>query len=209
MNIGSNIKYLRQKNNLTQEMLADRLSVSYQAISKWETGINTPDISLLPQIAKYFDISIDALFSDNISDRLVDLDCIKNDDVIRIVQMQGKQILDVTNVSKNNSPIEINFPHNCNNETQYFKVEVFGNLFSDSSINGDVVCHGYIQCGSINGDVRSSGDIKVNEINSYGGITCRNITDAYKIQCDNINCNEGQIRAVKFDCKQYNNIKIE
>lgn len=205
MNIGANIKYLRQKNNLTQEMLADCLNVSYQAISKWETGINTPDILLLPQIAKYFNISIDVLFSDNLSERLVDLDCIKNDDVIRIVQMQGKQILDIAEVSKSNSPIEIIFPHNCNNETQYFKVEVFGNLISDSSINGDVVCHGYIQCGSINGDVQSNGDIKVSEINSYGSITCRNITNAYQIQCDSINCNGGQICAMKFDCKQYNN----
>lgn len=206
MNIGSNIKYLRQKNNLTQEMLADRLGVSYQAISKWETGVNTPDISLLPQIAKCFDVSIDALFSDRISDRLVCLDCIKNDDVIRVVQMKGKQILDVTAPSKNSPPIEIAFPHNCNNETQYFKVEVFGNLISDSSINGDVVCHGTLECGSINGDVRTSGDIKVSEIHSYGSITCRDISDAYQIQCDRIHCGGGQISTMKLDGKQYHPI---
>lgn len=199
MKIGSNIKYLRQKNNLTQEMLADRLGVSYQAISKWETGVNTPDISLLPQIAGCFGISIDALFSDHISDRLICLDCIKNDDVIRIVQMKGKQILGITDISKNSPPIEIAFPHDCNNETQYFKVEVFGNLISDSSINGDVVCHGSMECGSIYGDVRSNGDIKVSEIHSHGSITCRDISGAYQIQCDRICCNGGQINAVKFD----------
>lgn len=67
MQIGNNIKFLRQKNNYTQEQLAERLGVSYQAVSKWETNSNTPDISLLHQIASLFNVSIDALFSDNIS----------------------------------------------------------------------------------------------------------------------------------------------
>ena len=42
-NIGQKIKELRKKNDLTQEKLADYLGVSYQAVSKWETGVNTPD----------------------------------------------------------------------------------------------------------------------------------------------------------------------
>ena len=52
MNIGSNIKQLRQRMNLTQEQVANKLGVSYQAVSKWEVGANTPDIALLPDIAK-------------------------------------------------------------------------------------------------------------------------------------------------------------
>ncbi|MCM1333771.1 MAG: helix-turn-helix domain-containing protein [Bacteroides sp.] len=208
MNIGSNIKYLRQKNNLTQEALAERLGVSYQAVSKWETGVNTPDISLLPPIAECFGVSIDALFSDHISDRIIASDRIKDDDVIRVVQMRGKQILDISAPSQNHPPIEIAFPHDCNNETQYFKVEVFGDLVSDSSVNGDVVCHGTMECGSINGDVRASGDIKVGEIRSHGNITCRDIIDAYQIQCDDIiYCEGGQVGAVKLNCEQYHSDK--
>ena len=47
---------------MTQEQLASRLGISYQAISKWENGISCPDIMILPQLAEIFGISIDALF---------------------------------------------------------------------------------------------------------------------------------------------------
>ena len=47
---------------ITQESLAQSLGVTYQAVSRWENGITTPDISLLPLIAVYFGISIDSLF---------------------------------------------------------------------------------------------------------------------------------------------------
>ena len=58
MKIGDNIKYLRTAAGLTQEQLANSLGVSFQAISKWETNSNMPDIQLLPQIAQLFGISI-------------------------------------------------------------------------------------------------------------------------------------------------------
>ena len=62
MNIGKNIKQLRQQKNLTQEQIAEKLGVSYQAVSKWENNANTPDIALLPKIANLLGTSIDALF---------------------------------------------------------------------------------------------------------------------------------------------------
>ena len=93
MTVGSNIKYLRQRKNITQAQLAEQLCVSYQAISKWETDANAPDISLLPQIAKFFGVSIDTLFSENISDISEVYEQIQDDDVIRIVQMRGKESL--------------------------------------------------------------------------------------------------------------------
>lgn len=45
--IGEFIKKLRQDNNLTQKDLANKYNVTYQAVSKWERGLNIPDISLL------------------------------------------------------------------------------------------------------------------------------------------------------------------
>lgn len=60
-NIGEKIAQLRKQFGMTQEQLAEKLSISSQAVSKWETGVTSPDISLLPQIAETFHISIDEL----------------------------------------------------------------------------------------------------------------------------------------------------
>ena len=63
MEIGNKIKNLRSAKGITQETLAGALKVSSQAVSKWETGQSTPDIQLLPEIAVYFGVTIDELFS--------------------------------------------------------------------------------------------------------------------------------------------------
>lgn len=55
------IKKLRLEKELTQERLADILSVSPQAVSRWECGTTTPDITLLPVIADYFQVTIEEL----------------------------------------------------------------------------------------------------------------------------------------------------
>lgn len=59
--VGRFIKEIRKQNGLTQKEFADRLGVTYQAVSKWENGINLPEISLLKQISKEFNISIDKI----------------------------------------------------------------------------------------------------------------------------------------------------
>ena len=61
--IGKFIKDLRIKNNLTQKEFADKYNVTYQAVSKWENGKNMPDLSLLKDISKDFDVSLDDLFN--------------------------------------------------------------------------------------------------------------------------------------------------
>lgn len=64
--IGTFIKDLRKKNNLTQQDLADKYNVTYQAVSKWENGKNMPDISLLKQMSKDFNVSLEELFDGEI-----------------------------------------------------------------------------------------------------------------------------------------------
>ena len=56
--IGSFLKELRKEKDLTQEALAERLSVSGRTVSRWETGSNMPDISMLVEIAEFYDVSI-------------------------------------------------------------------------------------------------------------------------------------------------------
>ena len=57
--VGKFIKELRKKNNLTQAELADKYGVTYQAVSKWENGINLPEISLIRQMSKDFNVSVE------------------------------------------------------------------------------------------------------------------------------------------------------
>jgi len=201
MNMGTNIKQLRLQNNLTQDQVAEKLGVSYQAVSKWENNTNTPDITLLPQIANLFDISIDALFSDDLTACSELHPFMKEDDVIRVVQMRGKKVVKVSPIfSPDTPPIEIAFPRDCNDRTQYFKVEVYGHIVSDSSINGDVVCHQTIKSGTINGDVKSEGNIHVNELNAQK-VICNHITDCYKLQAGTIEC-AGNIASTHLTCDQ-------
>ncbi len=73
MNLGNKIKTLRKQHNLTQENLAEMLGVSYQAVSRWENNITSPDISTLPLLANIFDVTVDYLLDINVS---------KNEDII-------------------------------------------------------------------------------------------------------------------------------
>ena len=61
-NLGENIKRLRLSNNITQETMAEYLHVSYQTVSKWETGTSLPSVTILPSIANMFGVSIDELY---------------------------------------------------------------------------------------------------------------------------------------------------
>lgn len=59
--IGDKIKSLRLEKGISQEKLGQYLNVSFQSVSKWENGNAYPDISLLPEIARFFGITVDAL----------------------------------------------------------------------------------------------------------------------------------------------------
>ena len=62
MDIGNKIKLLRQKIGATQEQLGEKIGVSAQSISKWETGVTMPDITLLPILSSELGVTIDELF---------------------------------------------------------------------------------------------------------------------------------------------------
>lgn len=63
--IGEKIKEYRQKEQMTQEQLASCLNVTFQTVSKWETGVSNPDLSLIVPITKIFHISADELLGVN------------------------------------------------------------------------------------------------------------------------------------------------
>ena len=59
--LGETIRRLRLAKEMTQEELADALGVSFQSVSRWESGTSYPDIELVPEIASYFAVTVDEL----------------------------------------------------------------------------------------------------------------------------------------------------
>lgn len=65
MKLGEKIRTLRKARNLSQETLAQYLGISFQSISKWENNTSMPDVTLIPAIASFFEVSTDELFDFN------------------------------------------------------------------------------------------------------------------------------------------------
>src|SRR5574344_3156494 len=72
MNIGTKIINLRKNKNLSQEGLAEKLGVTRQTISKWELEETTPDIKQAKELSKIFNISLDELANNDISNILIE-----------------------------------------------------------------------------------------------------------------------------------------
>ncbi len=233
LKLNDTICFYRKKQGLTQAELAEKLGVSNQSVSKWESAQCCPDISLIPKLADIFEISIDELFGnepipyvarkvtddaifseaakivtesgkvsasllqrklnigyeeavhliDLIKDEMTDKEDFSSqfpwpdDEKLRIVFAKGRKILDKSD--NINECISIRFPHDCNETTrQYFKVEVFGNICCDASINGDVVSHGEIECNQINGDIKECAQ----------NITCNGVINGNVNAGANISC---------------------
>ncbi len=118
-----------------------------------------------------------------------------DDDTFRVVVARGKKVISVDDIDKT---IDITFPKNCNETTrQYFKVEVFGNISCDSSINGDVIGHGMIECNQINGDIKEcknniscKGAIN-GDVNAEGNVGCGDSISG-NVSCgENVACGDG------------------
>ncbi len=93
--LGDNIAYLRRATGMTQEMLAYRLGVSPQAVSKWERQLSCPDVSLLPLMADVFEVAIDELFvtlDPDAEGNLIDALPWEDDGRVRIAVFEGKRI---------------------------------------------------------------------------------------------------------------------
>ena len=61
--IGKFLASLRKENNLTQEDIAEKLNVNVKSVSRWENGRNLPDPSIMKEICKIYNVSINELFN--------------------------------------------------------------------------------------------------------------------------------------------------
>lgn len=83
MNLGENLKKLRKEYNLSQEQLAEKLNISRQAISKWESGKAYPDIDNLILLRDIFNTTIDDLVlrEDKVYDNKIEVNYSNTDEI--------------------------------------------------------------------------------------------------------------------------------
>ena len=181
------ISFYRKKQNMTQEALAQKLGVTNQSVSKWESAQCYPDISLIPKLAAIFGISIDELFGKQpATSGLNDIFSLR-DDIFRVVVARGGKVIDAKELSET---IHIEYPQHASGDRQCYKVEVFGSISCQGNICGDVESQGAIQCNIISGDVACRGNVVCKQLNgdatTFGGtLSCKgDITGDVKCQGD-------------------------
>lgn len=203
MTLCKNICAQRKAAGLTQDALAAKLGVTYQAVSKWENGLSCPDVQLLPQIAEIFGISIDALFGRAMPDTethqpagtpdaLVPVSAAEpelpweDDDTLYVVLYHGHELIS-TNPFPYDSIREVPFifeGHALNiNSALSVRIEgdVEGSVFAGgdvecSDVGGDAQCGGDLNCGDISGHAYAKGDISCGDVE--GNVYCTGDVDS-------------------------------
>lgn len=210
MTLGNKIAELRKEKGMTQEVLANELGVSNQAVSKWEANQSCPDIQLLPQIADFFQISLDSLFG---RDYVVDEQTPDNGSIIHPNENVFHQ-LPWADDGKLRAVIYVGHSlvgaEECEKEKK-ITVEYEGpvlDVISSFSVNcdniaGNVSANGSVTCKNIYGDVNASASITSDDIagnvEAGGNITCENIAGnavaGRMITCDRIlgNASSGNV----------------
>ena len=168
MNFAEIIVRSRKALGLTQEGLAQKLGVTNQAVSKWESGQSCPDLALLPRIADLFGIPIDELFGRE--PKAVSFPAQPpfpwpDDGVLRVLLYAGH--------TRVYGPVEgadeIHFCYegpalNIESAVSVYCDDVMGNVTAGGSVNcddvyGSVSAQGSVSCDDVKGDIRAGGNV--------------------------------------------------
>ena len=212
--LGSNIMRLRKENDLTQEQLANGLGITYQAVSKWETGVSSPDISMLPLLADVFEVSIDELFGrgepapasapaaekkqkESAPAGGVELPWPDDPDMLHVVLFAGHKLIA-------GEETEAHLDTRRRIEFQYEGPAL--NIWSDFSVNcgdvqGSVNAGGDVDCGDVKGGVDAQGNVNCDAVgrgvNAGGSVNCDEVGGSVSagsgVSCDDVagNVNAG------------------
>ena len=177
------VKY-RKELGLTQEGLAQRLGVTNQAVSKWESGQSCPDIALLPGLADLFGITIDELFgreAPKSEPAPAELGW-PDDGVLRVLLYAGHtRIMHTTAEAKT-----IHFCYegpalNIESAVNITCDDVMGNVTAGGDVTcddvyGNISAQGNVTCDDVKGDIRAGGNVTCDcaegDIQAGGNVTC-------------------------------------
>jgi DNA-binding XRE family transcriptional regulator len=168
MNFAEIIANRRKALGLTQEGLAQKLGVTNQAVSKWESGQSCPDLALLPRIADLFGITIDELFGREpkaVSFQAQPPFPWPDDGVLRVLLYAGH--------TRVYGPVEgadeIHFCYegpalNIESAVSVYCDDVMGNVTAGGSVNcddvyGSISAQGSVNCDDVKGDIRAGGNV--------------------------------------------------
>ena len=205
--LGSNIMHLRKEADLTQEQLANLLGISYQAVSKWETGNSCPDISTLPLLADLFGVSIDRLFGRTAPEDTAetapgtapepeaipyDLPWPNDAGSLHVVLFAGHRLLGESEMDQLGPRQEVSFQY----EGPALNIHSAFSVSCDS-VQGDVVAGSYVTCDAVYGDVDAAGSVTCDDVagsvRAGGNVTCDdvagNVSAGGNVTCDEI-CGE-------------------
>ena len=199
MTLGATIAALRKQRGLTQEALAQKLEVTNQAVSKWESDQCCPDIQLLPALADIFGVTIDALFGRNTAPAEQELPW-EDDDTLRVVLYAGRELL-MGHPAQEELTFQYEGPAlNIHSQINISCGDVQGNVTAGGNVNCDAVgsfvnANGNITCDDVSGSVTARGNVTCDDvdgsISAGGNITCDcvegNASAGGNIRCDEIN----------------------
>ncbi len=88
MKLGDNLRNMRKKHNLSQEELSEKVRVSRQSVSKWETGDAYPEMNNLLELCKIFKCQI----NDLVNDSIIDIDSLDDEVLEKVVLLQKEKL---------------------------------------------------------------------------------------------------------------------
>lgn len=210
MIINEQIAILRKAKGLSQEQLANKLNISNQAVSKWESGLNCPDINLIPSLAAILSVSISKLFGEDIKtnnrmtleDNSLNIEgevLLDESDDIRIVVMKNDNIIKYNNLTqtqkKNLRNFTIQLNGNCNSLQCVCNAKVTGNvngsvnigdsLTIEGDVKGSISAGNSVTCGNVEGNISAGDAINCGNVNE-------NVSAGDSVNCGNV---EGKVSA--------------
>lgn len=180
MSLGKRIAYYRKEWGLTQEALANRLGVTNQAVSKWESDQSCPDVQLLPVLADVFRVSLDALFGREMVQPVIDDLPWEDDEALRAVFYIGRRLqkhgrLDFYQQEK--QMVEFHYSGPAINVYSDFSV-----VCENCVISGSVQAGDSVSCGDVHGSVHAGDDVQCGNV---GG----NVESSDAVNCERVGGN--------------------